>query len=156
MTGFYLKEKRHAGGDFKSEEDIRKIHWKKSPLAIFFFTFRNNFVPFLQREKCIQLRGGGRKGGMLFFCVSLKCKGRNENQLAGRHYLSILVQECIDMERKNRPSPNPARPAIFFFSPSSPFSVSIFLFWDRKQFLLKMMFFQITTFSFLSVLLKSS
>ena len=26
MTGFYLKEKRHAGGDFKSEEDIRKIN----------------------------------------------------------------------------------------------------------------------------------
>lgn len=26
MTGFYLKEKRQAGGDFKSEEDIGKIH----------------------------------------------------------------------------------------------------------------------------------
>lgn len=40
-----------------------------------------------------------------FFCVGLKCRGRNENQLAGRHYLSILLQECIDTERENRPSP---------------------------------------------------
>lgn len=48
--------------------------------------------------------GAGRREGRCFFCVGLKCKGRNENQLAGRHYLSILLQECIDMERKNRPS----------------------------------------------------
>lgn len=54
-----------------------------------------------------------------FFFVSLKCRGRNENQLAGRHYLSILVQGCIDMERENRPFPNPVRLALFFFFPSS-------------------------------------
>jgi len=120
MTGFYLKEKRHAGGDFRSKEDIRKIHWKKSPLAMF-FTFRSNFVPCLQRENCVQMRGGKRKGGMPFF-FSFRC---NENQLAGRHYLSILVGECIDMKRKNRPSPNPVKPSVLFlrfFSPSISFS----------------------------------
>lgn len=43
-------------GDCKSEEDIRKIHWKKLPLAVS-FTFRNNFLPFLQRGTCVQERG---------------------------------------------------------------------------------------------------
>lgn len=117
----YLKEKRHAAGDLKSEEDIRKIHWKKSPLAIlfFFFTFRNNFVPFPQREKC-SVERGQKEGRDAVFWVGLKCKGCNENQLAGRHYLSIVVQECIDMERKNRPAPNPLKPSLFSSSPHSP------------------------------------
>lgn len=121
-----LKRKRHAGGDLKSEEDIRKIHWKRSPLAIFFFTFRNNFIPFLRREKCVQLRRGRRKGGMLFFlCVGLKCKGRNENQLAGRHYLSILVQECIDMRGKTGPLLIQSGLHFSFSFLLPPFSLSI-------------------------------
>lgn len=129
MTGFYLKEKRHAGGDFKSEEDIRKIHWKTSPLAIFFFHFQEQFCTFPSEGKvCSAGRGaGGREGChffFFFFCVGLKCRGRNENQLAGRHYLSILVQECIDMERKNRPSPNPVKPA----PPPLPFLSLYFIF----------------------------
>ena len=37
------------------------------------------------------------------YCVVLKCTAPNENQLAGRHYLSIQAQERMDMERKNRP-----------------------------------------------------
>lgn len=67
-----------------------------------------------------------------FFFVGLKCKGRNENQLAGRHYLSILLQECIDMGRKNRPAPNPARPALLCSSLLS-LSLIAFHFQDRKQ-----------------------
>lgn len=108
MTGFYLKEKRQAGGDFKSEEDIRKIHWKKSPLAIF-FSLSGTICTFPSEGKvCSHERG--REEGMdtvflfLFFWVGLKCRRCNENQLAGRHYLSVLVKECIDLERKNRPS----------------------------------------------------
>lgn len=121
-------------GETSSLKRILEKYIEKSPLWQYFFsTFRNNFVPFLQREKCVQLGGGRRKGGMLFFCVGLKCKGRNENQLAGRHYLSILLQECIDMERKNRPSPNPVRPARLFFFPPS-LSLLLFHFQDKKQF----------------------
>lgn len=105
MTGFYLKEKRHAGGDFKSEEDIRKIHWKKRSLRqFFFFHFQEQFCCYPSERKVCSVERGQEEGGMLFFCVGLKCRGRNENQLAGRHYLSILVQESIDMESKNRPS----------------------------------------------------
>lgn len=121
-------------GETSSLKRILEKYIEKSPLwQYFFFTFKNNFVPFLQREKCVQSRGGRRKGGMLFFCVGLKWKGRNENQLAGRHYLSILVQGCIDMVRKNRPSPNPVKPALLFFFPPS-LSLLLFHFLDRKQF----------------------
>lgn len=74
MTGFYLKEKRLAGGDFKSEEDIGKIHWKWFPPAFFFFflTFRNNFVPFLQSGKCVQWREGRREGSFFMLVWSAK------------------------------------------------------------------------------------
>lgn len=70
---------------------------------------------------------------MLLFSIGLKCRGRNENQLAGRHYLSILLQECIDTERKNRPSPNPVRPGLLFFFPPS-LSLLLLHFKHRKQF----------------------
>lgn len=105
-----LKRKKGMLGETSSLKRILEKYIGKKKVA------SGNFVPFLQREKCVQLRGGRRKGGMLFFWVGLKCKGCNENQLAGRHYLSIVVQECIDMERKNRPSPNPVRPVLLFFS----------------------------------------
>jgi len=114
-----LQRKKGMQGETSSLKRILEKYIEKSPLWTFSFTFRNNFIPFFEMENCAQLRGGGRKGGMLFFWVDLKCKGCNENQLAGRHYLSIVVQECIDMKRKNRPSPNPVRPALFFaFLPS--------------------------------------
>lgn len=66
-----LKRKRHAWGDFKSEEDIRKIHWKKSPLAIvsgpiLYLFFRGKSV-FSGSE-----RGAQRKEGAMpfFLCRS--------------------------------------------------------------------------------------
>ena len=63
MTGFYLKEKRQAGGDFKSEEDIRKIHWKKSPLAIlFFFHFQEQFCTFPSEGKVCSVGRGQEEG----------------------------------------------------------------------------------------------
>lgn len=68
MTGFYLKEKRHAGGDFKSEEDIRKIHWKKSPLAIF-FSLSETILYLSFRGKSVLSLGGqeeGRDAGFFF------------------------------------------------------------------------------------------
>lgn len=139
-----LKRKKGMQGETSSLKRILEKYIEKSPLWQFFFlTFRNNFVPFLQREKCAQSRGGSRKGGMLgFFCVGLKCKGRNENQLAGRHYLSILVQECIDMGKKNRPSPNPVRPALLFFIPPSLSPSLYFIFKIENSSQTELMFFQ--------------
>lgn len=53
-----LKRKRHAEGDFKSEEDIRKIHWKWSPLAIFFFHFQEQFCTFPSEWKMCSVERG--------------------------------------------------------------------------------------------------
>lgn len=47
---------------------------------------------------------GGREGCCVCVHVGLKCRGRNENQLAGRHCLSTLDRESSDTERKARPS----------------------------------------------------
>lgn len=82
------------------------------------------------------------RDAVFFVCVGLKCKGRNENQLAGRHYLSILVQECIDMGKKNRPSPNPVRPALLFFIPPSLSPSLYFIFKIENSSQTELMFFQ--------------
>lgn len=92
MTGLYLKEKRHAGADFKSEE---QKYMEKSPLWQISFSFRNNFVPFLQRDKHVQMKGGREKGGIMFFFF---CEGgvMKTNWQAVTIYLSWL-RGCIDI-----------------------------------------------------------
>lgn len=120
-------------GETSSLKRILEKYIEKSPLRQFFFHFQEQFCTFPSEGKVCSVERGQEEGRDAVFCVGLKCKGRNENQLAGRHYLSILVQECIDMERKNRPSPNPVRPVLLFFFPPSP-SLLLFHFQDIKQF----------------------
>ena len=68
-----LKRKKARRGDFKSEEDIRKIHWKKSPLAIsffflFFFSLSGTILYLSFRGKSVfSGEGAGRREGRCFF-----------------------------------------------------------------------------------------
>lgn len=133
-----LKRKKACRGDFKSEEDIRKIHWKKSPLAVsflffFFFTLRNNFVPFLQREMCVQWRGGRKKGGTLFFlCRVWSAKDvMKTNWQAVTIYLSCC-RSALTWRGKTGPLSNPVRPArLFFFPPSC--SLPLYISFSRQK-----------------------
>lgn len=117
-----LKRKKAWGETSSLKRILEKYIEKKSPPAIFFH-FQEQFCTLLSEGSVLSWEGvEGRE-------VVLRRTGYNENQLAGRHYLSIVVQECIDIERKNRPFPNLVRLALLFacLSPLSPFL-------DRKQF----------------------
>lgn len=112
MTGFYLKEKG-LQGETSSLKRILEKYIENSTLWHFFFHFQKQFWTFHSVESVFgREKAGGREGDSFFFYVSLKCKGCNWNQLAGRHYLSILLQDSIDVKKKNRPSLNPAGTAF--------------------------------------------
>ena len=118
-------------GETPSLRRILEKYIEKCPLWQHFFFFSLSgtilYLSFRRGKGGVQ-GAGGREGCCFFFGAGLKCRGRNENQLAGRHYLSILAQECTDMERKNRPSSNPVKPALLFFFPAS---LSLLLFHSR-------------------------
>ena len=72
-----LKRKKARRGDFKSEEDIRKIHWKKSPLAIsffflFFFHSQEQFCTFPSEGRVCSVERGQEEGrdAVFFLCRS--------------------------------------------------------------------------------------
>lgn len=103
-------------GETASLKRILEKYIENSPLRhFFFFHFQKQFRTFPSAWKACSLERGGqgeRRAAGFFFYVGLKCKGCNWNQLAGRQYLSILLQDSIDVKKKNRPSLHPAGPAL--------------------------------------------
>lgn len=74
MTGFYLKEKRHAG-ETSSLKRILEKYIEKSRLwqflSFFFFFLLSGTILYLSfRGKCVfSGEGAGRREGRCFFCV---------------------------------------------------------------------------------------
>lgn len=69
-----LKRKKACRGDFKSEEDIRKIHWKKLPLAVsslffFFFYSQEQFCTFPSEGNVCSVERGQEEGRDAVFFV---------------------------------------------------------------------------------------
>lgn len=114
---------------------LEKYIENSCPWHFFSLFFWNNFVPSLQREKCAQWGEGNIEGCRFFFLVWSAKDVMKTNWRAVTIYPS-RCEECIDMEKKNRPSPNPVRPCVspplssfpLVFSLPLPFYL-IFLWW---------------------------